>query len=74
MPKNYHQLVQVEDAKFKVILRKWYSKGLDAFTEEQKILNTFKEYKYLGEPILSSGNTEILTKGVPWDTYFTRHQ
>ena len=47
---------------------------LDAFTEEQKILNTFKEYKYLGEPILSSGNTEILTKGVQWDTYFARHQ
>lgn len=61
-------------SKVSILHEKWYSKGLDAFTEEQKILNTFKEYKYLGEPILSSGNTEILTKGVPWDTYFARHQ
>lgn len=57
--------------KIVVIYEKQFSYGLDAFTEEQKILNLFKEYKYTGKPLLSSGNTEILTKGVPWDTYFT---
>lgn len=64
----------IDFSKVSILHKKWYSKGLNAFTEEQKIINTFKEYKYLGEPILSSGNTEILTKGVTWDTYFARHQ
>lgn len=41
-----------------------YSVGRDAYNYEQAILNRFKEYKYKGVPLLSSGNTELFTKDV----------
>lgn len=38
--------------------------GKDAHKFEQHILKEFSEYKYTGENILKSGNTEIFTKNI----------
>lgn len=47
------------------IVHQWdYIKGIDAYNKEQEILKEFKEYKYIGEPILSSGNTELFTHDI----------
>lgn len=36
-----------------------YKSGQDAYSEEQRILKQFKEYRYIGADVLSSGNTEL---------------
>lgn len=36
-----------------------FTLGKDAYKAEQKILSNYKQYKYNGEPLLSSGNTEL---------------
>lgn len=42
------------------ILETWkYLIGAEAYEHEQHVLNQYKDYKYTGEPILSSGNTEL---------------
>ena len=47
------------------ILEVWdYQLGLDAYNHEQQILKQYKDYKYIGEPLLSSGNTELFTSDV----------
>jgi len=38
-----------------------FSVGLNAYTKEQKLLNKLEKFKYLGEPLLRRGNTEIIT-------------
>lgn len=44
------------------ILKTWdFQLGADAYDKEQEILRLFKDYKYIGDPILSSGNTELFT-------------
>ena len=47
------------------ILKQWYyESGQDAYNEEQRILKEFKEFKYIGPDVLSSGNTELFTDNV----------
>ena len=41
-----------------------YLSGSEALLKEQMILSKFKEFKYLGPPVLSSGNTELFTKDI----------
>lgn len=41
-----------------------YTKGQEAFTEEQKIRSKFLDYLYDGPALLHNGNTEIFTKDV----------
>lgn len=41
-----------------------YKSGQDAYNEEQRILKQFKEFKYTGPDVLSSGNTELFTDNV----------
>jgi hypothetical protein len=36
-----------------------YDNGKDAVKEEKRILKNYSKYKYIGKPILSSGNTEL---------------
>ncbi len=48
--------------KITIINIKKYKDGLCAYNDEREILEKYKEYKYSGEPILKSGNTEIFTK------------
>ena len=38
-----------------------FTLGRDAYNIEQQILSDCKEYKYKGNPLLSSGNTELFT-------------
>lgn len=41
-----------------------YKHGVDALSAERSILKDYEEFKYRGEKILSSGNTELFTKDV----------
>lgn len=42
------------------VLKTWdFPLGADAYNKEQEILKLHKEFKYTGEPLLSSGNTEL---------------
>lgn len=50
--------------KITILSEKFYPSGIDALNEETRILNKFKAFKYTGEPMLSSGNTELFTKDV----------
>jgi len=50
----------VADLKTITILKVWkYTEGLGALEEETRILRQYKEYKYQGPALLSSGNTEL---------------
>lgn len=47
------------------IIKTWdYSLGSDAYEKEQEILELYKEFKYMGPKVLSSGNTELFIKDV----------
>lgn len=53
------------DMKYITILREWrYAVGADAYQAEQNILELNRAYKYKGECILRSGNTELFTKDI----------
>ena len=41
-----------------------YKNGQDAYTEEQRILKQYKEFKYTGPNLLKSGNTELFIKDI----------
>ncbi len=47
--------------KIEVIHIEKFPIGNDAFIKEQKIIKEFKEFKYKGVPLLSSGNTELFS-------------
>jgi len=47
-----------------VVWTKHYDNGEDCYNEEQGILKEFQEFKYQGPPILTSGNTELLTTDI----------
>lgn len=47
------------------VLKIWeFPLGADAYNKEQETLKQFREFKYTGDPILSSGNTELFTVDV----------
>lgn len=47
------------------VLKVWdFPLGSDALVKEQEILKLYKEFKYIGDPLLSSGNTELFTYDV----------
>lgn len=50
--------------KIEVIKLTYYKIGVAAYNEEQRILKEYKEFKYTGADVLSSGNTELFTKDV----------
>ncbi len=41
-----------------------YKNGIDALNKEKEIKEKFKDFKYKGEDVLSSGNTELFTKDI----------
>lgn len=44
------------------VLKIWeYPIGEDAYNTEQRILKEYKQYKYTGSPLLTSGNTELFS-------------
>ncbi len=47
------------------IIETWhFDNGEDAYDKEQKILKAYVDYRYKGENILKSGNTELFTEDV----------
>lgn len=47
------------------VIKTWeYLLGAEAYNHEQKCIKLYKDYKYQGEAILSSGNTELFTKDI----------
>jgi len=49
---------------YEVIETDIFEDGSEAFTLEQSILKFNREYRYLGEKVLSSGNTELFIKDI----------
>lgn len=63
-------------ARITTIKEAYFANGIEPLQRETKILQLSKEYLYKGLPILSSGNSELLTKniielGLINETYFT---
>lgn len=51
-----------EDLEKITIIKVWdYLIGAEAYNHEQQILKQYKDYKYIGEPLLNSGNTELFS-------------
>lgn len=45
-----------------IVVKTWdFPLGIDAYNKEQEILKLYKEFKYIGDPLLSTGNTELFT-------------
>jgi len=53
-----------ETDKIEVVKTWYYESGKDARDREQEVLSKYKTMKYIGEHLLSSGNTEIFNKDV----------
>jgi hypothetical protein len=49
-----------EGVNLEVIQTKHFSTGEDAYLLEQKLLNRYKEFQYLGTNVLRGGNSELL--------------
>lgn len=47
-----------------ILMEKKFEDGQLAYDKEFEILNKFKDYKYYGEKVLKSGNTELFTKDI----------
>jgi hypothetical protein len=47
-----------------VLYAEQFEHGIDAYKKEQQILAQYAEHKYVGSPILSSGNTELFSEDV----------
>lgn len=60
----YTRFKKYEASKIQVIKIWDFPLGADALAKEQEIIETYREFKYLGEPLLSSGNTELFIKDV----------
>lgn len=59
---SVEQRFKVSDKKLITVLSETvYENGQDAYDEEQRILKKFKDFKYVGPDVLSSGNTELFT-------------
>ena len=50
--------------KINIIAVTEYMEGTAAYDLEQQILTKFKHYKYVGKPLLESGNTELFSKDI----------
>ena len=46
------------------IISVWYESGEDCYNEEQRILKQYKQYKYTGVPLLTTGNTELFNENI----------
>ena len=47
------------------ILKTWmFETGKTAYEEEQRIIRKYKEYKYTGDFLLLTGNSELFTKDI----------
>jgi len=59
IPKRFGKKLEYE-----ILYEEVFEDGANAWDKEQKILNSTIKYEYLGEDIISSGNTELRTKDI----------
>jgi len=52
---------------YEIIQTDIFKDGSEAFTLEQQILEFNREYRYLGEKVLKSGNTELFIKDITYE-------
>ena len=63
--RTVHERFSNSDLSYITIISFWtYEDGQIPRDVEKEILSTFKEYRYEGPPILSSGNTELFTHDI----------
>ena len=60
---NRYRLKSDRD-KIRVVYTHKFTNGEQAFRVEQMILKKYSEFKYIGEKIMTSGNTEMFTKDI----------
>ncbi len=53
-----------EPTEYVILQETYYENGRDAYAEEQRILKLYKEFRYKGDNLLVSGNTECFTENV----------
>jgi ferredoxin-like protein FixX len=51
-------------ANIEVIWTKRYENGQECYDQEQRLIKALEHIKYTGEPVLSSGNTELFTEDI----------
>lgn len=51
-------------SKITVLSELSFQQGADAYKEEQAILKEYSEYRYVGDPLLENGNSELFTKDI----------
>ena len=50
-----------ELSKIEVVWTKYFENGQDCWDMEKEILRKYKQYRYKGNPLLVSGNTELFS-------------
>ena len=55
--------------KIEVLKQKLYENGSEALEWETKLKRLYKQYRYKGPDILSSGNSELFTKDIIKEYY-----
>jgi len=54
----------ISEPVFKILFTKQFPDGETAYNEEQYIIRKYSSYKYIGKPILNSGNSELFTRNI----------
>lgn len=63
--KTVNERFSNKDLRIVEVLKTWYyENGQDALDKERDILKEYKEFKWMGEALLESGNTELFSKDV----------
>ena len=52
------------ESELNLIFYKEYPNGSEAHAKEQELISKYKDYRYIGESILPSGNTELFVKNI----------
>lgn len=47
-----------------ILATRYYPIGMDAYNAEQSVIKDYKEFKYTGDDLLVSGNTELFNKDI----------
>ena len=58
------QRFSAEKTPYMIIFTKQYSGGREAYTEEQRILKTYEQFRMSGAHVLRSGNTELFSEDI----------
>jgi len=59
-----NRYIRDKGLKYEILYEEVFKDGVDAWDKEQELLDNTMEYKYFGDKILESGNTELRTKDI----------